>query len=497
MSVLPQSQPQSLENVIVQNMVASRNKSATFVQAKNNDSQGQNRLHFTLKDTNVGYANTLRRLIITGVETIGFRADMKNDGATSDVNVIKNSTPMTNEMLAHRIGLIPIHIKNPLEFEASNFKFVLHKTNETQEPMDVKASDFQVYEKVGNDWETLDTAKFFPPNPITKDTCLITCLKPKMGENVEEVHVECIASLGNGRENARFIPTCECAYGYSRDDDADKIRKAFESWCSRYKKIDASSLESDPEKKDVLLREFNTLEIQRVYKVDENGEPNSFDFQIESVGILDPKYILHRACNVGSDLFARFGDGDEENEGLPEEVYVRPADSEMTGFDFLILRQDHTLGNAIQTWLDLHVIDPNGNIYYAGYKIPHPLKDEMVLRIGVRDNSQSTAIRVFKSAARALSSMFSSWAKLWEPYLGIRNNSNRNSNTDTNSSNESSNSPVVVQTKENYSSNESSSNESTATPTPPPAPVSVKKTASRPSIFAKLEKMKKQKVANE
>ncbi len=490
MSVLPQSQPQTMEDVIVQNIVASRNKNATFVQAKNEDVEGRNRLHFTLKDTNVGYANTLRRLIITGVETIGFRADMKNDGTTSDVNVIKNSTPMTNEMLAHRIGLIPVHVKDPLEFDPSEFKFVLHKTNPTQEPMDVKASDFEVYEKMGSEWEKISTSKFFPPNPITNDTCLITCLKPKMGDNIEEVHVECVASLGNGRENARFIPTCECAYGYSRDDDADKIRKAFESWCSRYKKIDASSLESDPEKKDVLLREFNTLEIQRVYKVDENGEPNSFDFRIESVGILDPKYILYRACKVGSDLFARFGDGDEENEGLPEEVYVRPADSEMTGFDFLILRQDHTLGNAIQTWLDLHLIDPNGNIYYAGYKIPHPLKDEMILRIGVRDNSQSTAIRVFKQAARALSNMFTSWAKLWEPYVTIRNNSNTNSNTN---SNESSNSPVAVQTKENYSSNESSSNESTATPTPPPAPVPVKKTASRPSIFAKLAKESKTK----
>ncbi len=489
MSVLPP--PQTLDSVISQNMVASRNKNATFIQAKNSDSESRNRLRFTLKDTNVGYANTLRRLIITGVETIGFRADMKNDGSTSDVNVIKNSTPMTNEMLAHRIGLLPIHIKNPLEFDPSNFKFVLHKVNNTQEQLDVKASDFEVYEKIGEDWTLLDTARFFPPNPITKDTCLITCLKPKTGENVEEVHVECIASLGNGRENARFIPTCECAYGYSRDDDADKIRKAFESWCSRYKKIDASSLESDPEKKETLMREFNTLEIQRVYKVDENGEPNSFDFGIESVGILDPKYILHRACVVGSDLFARFGEGDEENEALPEEVYVRPADSEMTGFDFLILRQDHTLGNAIQTWLDLHLIDPNGNIYYAGYKIPHPLKDEMVLRIGVRDHSQSTAIRVFKQAARALSNMFASWAKLWEPYVASRSLSNSNSNT--NSSNESSNdSPVQFQTKENYesSNNSSSSNESTATPPPPPAPV--KKTASRPSIFAKLAKEAKQ-----
>lgn len=137
MSVLPP--PQTLDVAIAQNTVASHNKNATFIQAKNIDAEGRNRLRFTLKDTNVGYANTLRRLIITGVETIGFRADMKNDGSTSDVNVIKNSTPMTNEMLAHRIGLIPIHIKNPLEFEPSNFKFVLHKVNNTQEALDVKA----------------------------------------------------------------------------------------------------------------------------------------------------------------------------------------------------------------------------------------------------------------------------------------------------------------------------------------------------------------------
>jgi hypothetical protein len=119
----------------------------------------------------------------------------------------------------------------------------------------------------------------------------------------------------------------------------------------------------------------------------------------------------------------------------------------------------------------------------------------MILRIGVRDNSQSTAIRVFKQAARALSNMFTSWSKLWEPYVTIRNNGNTNSNTNNSNtnSNESSNSPVAVQTKENYSSNESSSNESSATPTPPPAPVPVKKTASRPSIFAKLAKESKTK----
>ena len=148
-------------------------------------------------------------------------------------------------------------------------------------------------------------------------------------------------------------------------------------------------------------------------------------------------------------------------------------------------RQDHTLGHLLQAWIDQNLVGRD-KITFAGYDIPHPLRDEMVLRIGVRDNSQSTAIRVFKQATRALSNMFASWAKLWEPYVAIRNSSNSNSNTSNSNSNTES------QTSESYesSNSNSSSNESSATPTPPPAPI--KKTASRPSIFAKLAKEAKQ-----
>ena len=62
---------------------------------------------FTLSPLHVTYANTLRRLILTGVETIAFRSDMTTLGTTTDVLVKRNDTPMTNEMLADRIGGIP------------------------------------------------------------------------------------------------------------------------------------------------------------------------------------------------------------------------------------------------------------------------------------------------------------------------------------------------------------------------------------------------------
>ena len=51
---------------------------------------------FTLSPVHVTYANTLRRLILTGVETIAFRSDMTSTGSTSDVVIKRNDTPMTN-----------------------------------------------------------------------------------------------------------------------------------------------------------------------------------------------------------------------------------------------------------------------------------------------------------------------------------------------------------------------------------------------------------------
>ena len=43
---------------------------------------------FTLSPIHVTYANTIRRLILTGIETVAFRSDMTSTGSTTDV-VIK------------------------------------------------------------------------------------------------------------------------------------------------------------------------------------------------------------------------------------------------------------------------------------------------------------------------------------------------------------------------------------------------------------------------
>jgi len=363
-----------------------------------------NTMEFTLAPTHYSYANTLRRLCMTYVESAGFRADMKDDGSTTDVQILANSTPMTNEMLAHRIGLIPIYIKNPLEFDGKKYQFVLNKVNDTDKAMDVFAHDFQVKEIRGDEEIPIPSSAFFPPNPVTLQTCLLAVLKPLMpGGKPEEIRINAKASVGVGRENARFIPTAQCAYAYTKDTNEEAIRKSFHNWLRETKMVDPATIEADAAKKAPLEREFNTLQVNRCYLKDANGEPYSFDFTIESAGVLSPEYIVMRACDKGVDLCKQY-----TGENLGDDVVVQRVEGQMLGWDFIFQRQDWTLGNLIQTWIDANLIDL-GEVTFCGCDIPHPLRDEMVIRIGVADGEEATARRALRQAMMACEAMFQGW----------------------------------------------------------------------------------------
>jgi len=370
----------------------------------------ENTVSFTLTPLHVAYANTLRRLVMTGVETIAFRADMKN-GTTSDVVVKANDTPMTNEMLAHRIGLLPIYVDTPLVFNPDNYVFTLNVAANKDSIRDVTCKDFIIEEPAGEGKEPImhpwDT--FFPPHPITRDTCLIATLPP--GD--AKIHLIATPSLGTGRENARFQPTSRCSYTYTLNTDVAAREAHFTAWMRDAKKQDLASLEDG--KRKVYEREFSTMEIAKVYLKDAKGEPYSYDFVIESTGPLKVPYMVRRACDVGESMMGKYMNVDTaELEG--DDFVVVPSDSRVIGFDFLLKGHDHTFGNMIQTYLEQNHIDiqegsDKVKITYAGYAVPHPLRDELVVRIGV--GSRGAALKAFAQACKGCVEIFRSMRTAW------------------------------------------------------------------------------------
>jgi len=366
---------------------------------------------FQLAPTHVAYANTLRRLCMTSVKVVGFNADIGDDGSTTDVKIYANSTPMTNEMLAHRIGLLSINEETPLDWDPEKYEFSLHVTNESNTTLDVTASDITVMEKRGEDLVPIPSERFFKPNPVTRKTALIAVLKPLMlGGVPEEVRFSAKATVGIGRKNARFIPTTQCSYSYTKDEDPQHREEAFNNWLNLSKKItDPVGLkEKEPEKRKSFWKEFETLEIGRCYLKNALGEPESFDFTIESAGVLHPGYIIEQACENGAIMCKQYA-----GETLPDSVTVDPVDGHLRGWDFIFQHEDHTLGNCIQSWLDENRVG-KGDITFAGYDVPHPLRDEMVIRIGCADGSEATARIALREAMVACANMFSVWKQQWE-----------------------------------------------------------------------------------
>ena len=372
---------------------------------------------FTMAPTSVSYANTVRRAVQTEVHVLGFRADMTEAGDTTDVKVFKNSTPMSNEMLADRIGLLPIAMPAGDGWDKNKVLFRLKVVNDTDEVRTVTAADFECMEQRPDQEERVrvPNTQFFHPDPFSGETCIIAVLKPMIeGQEPEEIHLEAYASLGRGKEHTRFNPTSQCAYGYTRDTDPEKNKQLFNTWLVNQKKVDPKDLEADTTRKGMLEREFRSLEMYRCYLQDADGEPYSYDFTLETLGTMPVQTMVYQALLALASLADKYSSVDRGD--LPENLEIRPADAKLRGYDLWFSGEDHTLGNMFQTWLDDNKVGRGkgeGDVTFAGYKVPHPLRDEMVLRIGVFDGKQETARLAVAEAAQACADMFRSWAVQW------------------------------------------------------------------------------------
>jgi len=416
--------------------------SAMFTNLKIEDGQYK----FTVAPINVSYVNTLRRIILTGIKTFGIRSDMISTGdkagTTSDVTILHNDTPMTNEMLADRVGLIPIHV--PAEYisgwrnetNKDTYEFVLDVEGDVNESTIVTASDFVIYkmeeskhdDSVKELQKTTLSSSFFVPNKITKSTSLIAILQPS--QPPQKINIIAKMSTGTGREHARFSPVSQCSYEYSLDTNEERVDQMFVSWLSISKKID--NIDKDSDKYMQLWREFNTMQIKRCFLVNEKQEPYSFDFTIESLGTLPVEYIVENACEVGENMCNRYVNIDTDE--LDAYITITPASNKVNGFDFRIRGQDHTFGNLIQTWLVENHIEGTAEpqITYAGYSVPHPLREEIILRIGVDiapDDTEQTmenrARKALAEAARGCGAMFAQLRQNWKKLNWSVSNSNK------------------------------------------------------------------------
>jgi len=388
---------------------------------------------FTLSDTSMTVANTLRRCILTETQSVGFRADLTN-AADPGITIRKNTSVIFNEMLAHRLTLLPLGVVRVSEFTPANYECVLRVKNEEAGPIGtaavryVTAADFIVRQRQEDgsfaDLPAAAAAALFPANPITTDTALVVTLRPQWNpeQPPEEIDLTAVPIIGTGRDFMGFSPVSQCSFGNTIDADPVRQEQFFNEWMRDFKKIEDPTAVS-PEQVEKHRREWRTMAVQRCFLVNERGEPNSFDFTVESVGIRPVKDIVTEGIAAVVKLLDPYTVA--ETPATDIGIRTQPVDSRMNGIDIIFEGQEHTLGALLQAVLTETYLDndaPDSPITYAGYKIGHPLKREMSLRIGIREGvvaePATVARQVIVEAARRGRMIFEELGRTWAAASG-------------------------------------------------------------------------------
>jgi DNA-directed RNA polymerase subunit L len=390
---------------------------------------------FILENTSTTIANTIRRLVLTETRSAGFRADLTNS-ADPGVTIRKNTSAIFNEMLAHRMTLVPLGVRNLDSFDPKRYECVLHIKNEVRGPITpdtlrhVSASDFIVRERQEDgsfaDLGTAGAAALFPVDPITKQSALIITLRPQWNpeQPAEEVDLTAYPVIGRGREYMGFCPVSQCSFENTRDEDPVRQERFFTEWLAAFKKVaDPSALTA--EQAATHRQEWMTLGVQRCFQVDDRGEPNSFSFTVESVGVRPVPDIVAEGIRAAIDLVAPYADSEKTIEELG--LTIQPIDSRMNGVDVLFEDQEHTLGNLLQTLITEEYLEreaADSPITFAGYKVRHPLHRAMTLRIGIREgaaaggNNTAIARQVISVAAAKAKTIFEDLGRAWAAVAG-------------------------------------------------------------------------------
>ena len=293
-------------------------------------------------------------------------------------------------------------------------------SNNSNSIMNITTEHFQIKRVSTNKFLTRNEVnRFFPPDPITGNYILINKLRPKffvpsktvsqevvdeMGktfkkktDDIMHFHIEGKASISNSKENGHYSPI-SCA-SYINTVDPEKAHIGLKEYIDKQLE-NAKNENVTPMTKEQLTRRFDLTEKARFFYRNNKDEANVFTFKIETVGVIPPLIIFHRAIDILKEKINTFITNlINKNEDI---ITIKASEQLSGGYDIIVKNEDDTLGNIIQTHLCLLYADyllpkEQRKLKFIGYKRPHPLEKHIIFAIqGETDNMDTLIAEIIK-----------------------------------------------------------------------------------------------------
>jgi DNA-directed RNA polymerase subunit D len=250
-------------------------------------------LRLLIRGVDTPFVNALRRTVIAEVPCM----------AIDEVVIIENSSVLHDEIIAHRLGLIPL--KTDLdgynlpeectcksEFGCNLCRVSLTLDVEAKEGTRIVYSDELVSEN---------------PNivPVSDKIPIIKLAKG------QKLRLEAYARLGRGKNHAKWQPVSMCAYKYFPRIKIDNKRcdacgKCVEICPRKVMVKSEGKIEICDLTACILCRDCVNVCPQNPPAIEVSWEENTFIFNLESTGVLPPERIMTEAVKILDEQLKEF-----------------------------------------------------------------------------------------------------------------------------------------------------------------------------------------------